>query len=444
MAHQLHRLGLFFLVGLAAIGLTASYWAFVRQDDLLARGDNPRRILLERRVPRGAIYDRYGTVLAETVGEPGALRRNYTYPELAPVLGYVSPLYGSAGIEASQDAVLHGDAGYSEEELIWRRRLLGAPPPGRAVRLTIDLGLQMTADAALSGYTGAVVLLDAVTGELLAVASHPTYNANTLEADWHQLVTDDRALLLNRAVAGLYQPGGALWPAVVAGALQERFGSLDQAFTLAARPVPVNGQEIACRESPSGELVSLADALRAGCPMPMTTIGTRLGDVRLAGLFRDFRFYEAPAIGLPTASSPALEAVSNPQLAAIGQGDLTVSPLHMALATAALARGGLMPAPQLVMATENRDGAWRPAVPARQPTATIVPDYAEQMRELLAGGWRATAISGDEGRRLAWFLGFTPAQDARYAVAVLLEDGDESAAATIGERVLAAAGSLPD
>ena len=98
MTRQINRLTIFFAVGFVVVALATGYWQIVRADGLIERADNPRRVLIERRVPRGALYDRNGLVLADVAGTPGAWVRHYPYPNLAPVLGYVSPFFGSAGL----------------------------------------------------------------------------------------------------------------------------------------------------------------------------------------------------------------------------------------------------------------------------------------------------------------------------------------------------------
>ena len=77
MSSQLNWLSVVFVAAFLLVAVASGYWGVVRVDDLTARGDNPRRILLERRVPRGQILDRNGAVLAESVGAPGALTLGY-------------------------------------------------------------------------------------------------------------------------------------------------------------------------------------------------------------------------------------------------------------------------------------------------------------------------------------------------------------------------------
>lgn len=439
MGHQLRRLALAFTVAFALMALAAGYWGLVQSAPLLARADNPRRLLAERRAGRGTIYDRRGVPLAESVGTPGDFSRHYPYPNLAPVLGYVSPFYGTAGVEAAADATLHGDFSTGDTAAYWQSAVVGAPPTGRDVRLSIDLQLQTAADQALGAHTGAIVLLDATTGEILALASHPTYDPNTLEADWGTLVNDPKSPLLNRATLGLYQPGATLEPMVLAAALRAGLVQPDTPFNSAAAALSLNGLQLECRTPPLTDPLTLAEAFQAGCPGPLADLGGRLGHQALDQLFTDFQLYEAPAIGIPTAAAAHDPQDTEGRSAAIGQSRLTITPLHLALVTAAIARDGQMPPPQLIIAQQDATGAWQPQPPARQPVAAMAPEYAEAVRALMPAGLPAVALTGAAGHRLAWYSGFAPFTDARYTVAVLLEDGTPEEATRLGQRLLAAA-----
>ena len=136
------------------------------------------------------------------------------------MLGYVHPLYGQTGLESSLNDYLRGMRG-SPTSSIWSSYLLyGQLPPGLAARLSIDLDLQRTADALLGQHKGGLVLLNAKNGEILAMASHPNYDANQLDDTWDDIVQSEDAPLINRAVQGKYPLGTAFGPFLLANLAQ--------------------------------------------------------------------------------------------------------------------------------------------------------------------------------------------------------------------------------
>jgi peptidoglycan glycosyltransferase len=421
MDKQLDRLTVAFASAFALVALALGYWGVTREAALTARPDNPRRALVERRVPRGRILDQAGRALAETTGAPGAYTRAYPFPDLAPVLGYVLPLYGSAGLEAALDGVLHGDEGYNALELFWLDTVLGRPPAGRDARLAIDLSWQQRAEAALGERAGAAVVLDAHSGDIVAMASHPTYDANQLEEDWPALIADPGAPLLNRATLGQYQPGGLIYPLVAAGAVADGTATLGQPFNAEALALQVNGTTVECRTAPDGAAVTLLQALEQGCPGPFALLGRRMGTERLRGLFDAAGLFAAPEIGVATAALPDEATVSDAEAAAAGQGTLTVSPLQAALMAAALVNNGAAPAPRLVLETQRRGGEWREAreAAAAGTAAPALPDEAASaLRALFAAGYTASAVSGPEGRPLTWEVRL---EEGRWVWVVLVE-----------------------
>ncbi|NOY98891.1 MAG: FtsW/RodA/SpoVE family cell cycle protein [Chloroflexi bacterium] len=197
-------------IGLAAAAVVNGWWAVVRGPELLTRTDNPRRALSDRYVPRGALLDRSDTPISITRGETGGLWRDYQYPDLAPVTGYAHPVYGLGGLEARLDDYLRGLDGNPATLTWWHHLLYGQPPPGLDVRLSLDLDLQARADTLLGGHAGAVVLLNAQNGEILVMASHPTFDPNTFDENGETLLRDPDSPLLNRAALGSYPLGGEL------------------------------------------------------------------------------------------------------------------------------------------------------------------------------------------------------------------------------------------
>ncbi|MBI3241972.1 MAG: hypothetical protein HYZ49_06730 [Chloroflexi bacterium] len=208
-------LAVFFLVAFAGLGLATGYWNFVARESLVSRDDNPRTVILYNRIRRGIILDRNNAVLAGTTGEPGDYVRYYD-TSAAQVLGYASFRYGLSGVEAAADSTLSGEEGLGDLERRWRHDLLGEPQVGRNVKLTLDLNLQHATFNALANRPGAIVVIDPHTGDLLALASSPSFDPAKLDADFESFTADANGPLINRAAA-VYPAGNllALFPSTL-------------------------------------------------------------------------------------------------------------------------------------------------------------------------------------------------------------------------------------
>lgn len=451
MTASLHRLTLALLAAFASLALTTGYWTFVRGNTLTSRNDNPRNFIAETRIRRGRILDRRGAVLAETRGEPGGYLRLYPLPEAVPVVGYASLRYGVAGVEEAENAVLRGEAGRSPLGENWQTGVLGAPQLGRDVQLTLDAEVQRGAAAALGGNAGAVVVLDALTGDVLAMVSAPAFDPNTLDADWETLVADRRAPLLNRASLGSYQPGGALQAILFAAALDRGLAAPDQTFGGGGQPIAWRGAVLGCPAPKDAEL-TLAAAFALACPSPFAELGMPMSTADLAQVLADFGLFDAPEFPLPTAASPFTAIPENPaahRLAAAGLGDLRVSPLQMALVAAAFANHGMIPTLQLIAATQDAGGRWTPQPIRGHPISAIGASSAEAVAALFSStegngrlyvGHASLALTGPQAEQIAWYLGFASAAAPKFAIAVLVENGTTTRATEIGTAALAAAG----
>jgi cell division protein FtsW (lipid II flippase) len=440
------------VIGLALLVLTVAcgYWTVVRADWLAAREDNPRRVVYEQRIVRGRVLDREGRTLAgTTVAASGRITRTYPVPEAAPVVGYASLRYGTGGVEAAFDEVLRGEAGRSPWQAGWSE-LLHRPPQGGDVQLTLDADLQRLAQEALGEEAGAAVLLDAEKGDVLAMASAPTFDSARLEEQWEELREDPDAPLVNRATQGLYQPGSALQTAIVAEALQ--LGLVDDLTDEVGRDatevVAVDGARVGCAVDP-GEEATVADAYAAACPTPIGALGRRLGEDGLAAAVERWRLTTPPSLTIPTeAADWNREVISSTREEAMGQGSLVVSPLQMALAAATVANEGTMPALRVTLRMQDANGSWEETITAGEGQAVIPPAEARALLAAwrrwdgvpgqgLPGHW-GVAVAG-EGEPHAWFLGVTPpGGERRYAIAVLLEHAEvPERAVEIGRELLA-------
>ncbi|KXK14095.1 MAG: cell cycle protein [Chloroflexi bacterium OLB14] len=203
-------------LGLISCALITAYWSVIRGPDLLTRTDNPRRAIADRFVPRGEIVDVNNKSINITEKIDDVYVRKYLYPALASVTGYTHPVYGQAGLEFSLDSYLRGLQGNPSSLILWDQLLYGTPPAGLDVRLSIDLSLQAKADNLLGAHHGAIILMNAETGEILVMASHPSYDPNNLDTEGEKLSNDENAPLLNRATQGLYPFGDILLPLTLA------------------------------------------------------------------------------------------------------------------------------------------------------------------------------------------------------------------------------------
>lgn len=429
------------LVAYVCVALGCVYWAVVRAPQILARDDNPRLVEAELRIARGPILDRQDRALARSEPTNGRYQRVYDAAATGSAVGYYNLRYGQSGVEAAFDAVLRG-----EPESSWERQWrswLQVPQVGRAVRLTIDGAWQTAATTAMTGHEGAALLLSLPDGAIRALASYPTYDPNRLDDTFETLVEDPDAPLLNRPTQGQYQPGLALQPFIVASAVDRGWIALSDPVDVET-PRAIDDLQLACRE-PVADDVTWTDTLVAGCPAPLTTLATRFGGSGLRDLWRAWGFDSAPSLPIVTNAQP-LPPIGDIRRAALGQENLTVTPLQVAVAWAALAAEQPLAAPQLVAALQDAGGAWQSVSPSSGVGSPVVSSTASRaLRAALTTDARriehqALVLSGPGGRTDSWYVGMAPAVQPRFLVVIVLErEADVAVAAAVGRAVLDAA-----
>jgi peptidoglycan glycosyltransferase len=434
-------------VALALLAVACGYWSVARAQSLRAREDNPRRVLYEQRLVRGRILDRNGVTLADVdIAADGTVARRYPVPEAAPALGYATLRYRTGGIEKTFDAELRGEAGTTIWEAAWDD-LLHHPPQGRDVQLTIDVTLQVQAQQTLHDHAGAVILLDVSSGDILALASNPTFDPARLDETWDALRQDPAAPLINRVTQGLYQPGSALQTVILAQALDDGLVELTDPIPSAADPIPVDNAGLSCVTAPS-EPYTMAAAYANACPAPFSDLGQQLGGSGLSrAVWRWGLSTTPPPLEIPTEAADweTKELISTSVLRAegIGQGDLTVTPLQMARVAATLANDGEMTAPRLVLRVQQAEGYWEDQSARGEPRAIVSPQHAASLLDCWvpygeeSRGHLGIAVAGEELPPHAWFLGVSQTAGPPYAVVVLLEHPDDPhQAADIGIALL--------
>ncbi len=449
MTASIRRMSLVLTVMLLALALVTGYWQVSQGAALTARDDNPRLVLAEQQIPRGAILDRNGQPLAvsqsasagrDSIESLGATRNRARqayvryYPDRAaePVVGYYSLRYGVGGAEAAFDSELRGIAGQTRLDAVVNK-WLHRTPPGQSVRLTLDLVVQRAADAALGDRPGAVVVLSVPEGEVIALVSRPNFEPNKLDDDWERLRADTLSPLLNRATQGLYQPGAAFQTIVLAEALSSGLAHLTDTVSLASSPVAFDGTALRCATPLAGETLDAAFA--AACPAPFAALANQMSAQQMAQIMRRWKLDVAPdSFELPThAAVFAPDSLTSPvsvRNLVLGQGSLTLSPLQMATIAAIIANDGHpIDAPHLTAVSAPSTLA--PSIVPSQVAMAI--QSALLIHDDLAGQ-AALAISG-KNQIAWWFTGFAPAQSPRWVIVVLLESGDAATVSTIAAQI---------
>lgn len=459
-----HHLLLGTLACLLVIGFSATYWAIAGQDSLLLRDDNPRRIEALASIKRGSIFDRHGRPLAETVGPANALQRRYPMPSTFSAVGYFSLRFGASGAEAAYDHLLAGAREVRNLQEFFDRRLLRLPQTGSDIRLSIDADVQDALVTALGGSRGAALVVNALTGEILSLVSQPAVDANELDENWEELVSAAGQPFFNRALQGNYQLGGASYTLLLAHAITSGF-DLTQRFPQAAAPIAFeDGMTIACLLKPKSTELTLTEAYAYGCPAPFRAYFLSQPGIDLEAILKRFAFddpialdsFPQPApINLPAApSKPQLTDEALQIRAALGQGDLTTTPLHIAAFMAALSTDGKLRKPYLHAATRPPGTRqWRETSIDPTISPVVSPEAAQELRAVMRRSWSALPIDiagADVGAHVAmsqsgegvqlWLNGFFGHSDGTtYSFVVLLEDDENlPRLLSIGQTLVAA------
>jgi peptidoglycan glycosyltransferase len=313
---------------------------------------------------------------------------------------------------------------------------------GQDVRTTLDSRAQQILSDQLT-QPGAAVVLSLPDGAVTALASHPSFDPNTLDQNWKTLSTDPAAPLLNRATQGLYQPGAIFETLLLTDAI-ERGVPLTETLSQPARPVSLDRLTLTCAHTDTPP-ATLAEAYAQACPAPFADLAAQLSAADLLSLTQKWKLDVPPNLELRTSAVPTLTHNLSSTLAlqayALGQGELTVSPLRMAQVAATIGNNGFMPSIFVVKDIQLPDGKWQPyANSAQAPTPILDPATARAVLQAMrlqdnSAGQGGAAFSGN--RQHSWFIGLAPADQPKYAIAVLLEDAKSATdAADIGRRVL--------
>nr|WP_234034585.1 penicillin-binding protein 2 [Corynebacterium antarcticum] len=432
---------------------------------------NKRQYHEMQSIPRGQISTD-GLVLARSVkDEQGNYRREYVTDPVVygPVEGYLSNIYGAAGLELGYNDILNG----TDSSLFasrWMDTLLGRTQAGASLELTLNPEAQQVAYSGLAdrGYEGAVVAIRPSTGEILAMASTPSFSpaaltdTSTADATWSKLTSDPGAPLLNHATQDALPPGSTFKVITTAAGLAGDF-TPDTQLTAAARTT-LPGTETTLENyggqtCGQGATASLATAFALSCNTAFVELGVKVGADALREQAEKFGVTDTYDLGLPAIPGtvgqlPDPAAVGQ---SSIGQRDVTMTVLENAVVAATVANGGKRMNPYLVSRILGSDLRTLRSTDARQLNQAISPDVAAQLTEMMRASERntagytgadiasktGTAEHGEDSRNSdphAWYIAFGPSENADVAVAVLVKNGGDRGQAATGGSVAAPIG----
>ncbi len=422
-----------------------------------------------------------GPMAAHPVGY--VARPNQKEAAANTVLALPGMRIGRTGVEDEQDAVLRGVPGFVQTEtnvhgVVVREVAHDAGTPGENVALGLDAGLQKLAVQSLADNTGAVVMLDAVSGEILALASTPSFDPGLFDtgvptAVWNSWMTDPKNPLLNKAIAGLFAPGSTFKPTVALAAMKAGTLTADTIHTCPGY-LKLGSHIFWCDDHSGHGSINVVTALQVSCDVFFYKVALDTGIDPMAAMAHRMGLGVDPKVDLPNAATglvPTHEwarkhrinwVLGDTVVQGIGQGYTQLTPLQLATMMARIATGNEVQ-PHI---TRRIGGVLQPASTTAWPSLNVDDQHLATVRKGLfevvntpngtgyaarlllpdvqmAGKTGTAQVRNNTSRQerdnfndmeLAWeqrpnalFIAYAPFDNPRYAIAVVVEHGNYGA-----------------
>ena len=467
LGKRISTLMVVFAVFFAVLIGNLTYIQVIKADDYKAMPNNNHTLTWAERNQRGAILTSDGTVLAQSVlGEDGVTYvREYPQGSMAAhVVGYSSTQYGQTGVENSMNSYLVGTSGFAT----WSdalKSLAGTPAIGNDVVLTINADVQASAEAALEGRVGAIVVMDPTTGAILAMASSPTYDANDIAG-----ALGNSDVLYNRATQALYAPGSAFKPVTLAGALSTNIVNAETVYDAPAS-MDIGGAPVTNYDNEEFGQITVQQATAVSSNTVFAQIAVQLGAVNLVAYADSFGFDDdelARDFALNTSLMPDPREMTEWETAwagcgqPVGEHSSPAGPqatvVQMACVMAAIQNGGLLMQPYVVDHVQTSTGDIVYTTYPSRYGKPLSPEVAAAELAILtaaveSGSGSAASIPGaivagktgtaQTGREVddSWFVGSASANGTTVVIAVVIEEGGKGSevAAPIAGQVMESA-----
>ena len=365
--------------------------------------------------------------------------------------------------------------------------------PGKNYRTTLDINVQKFASELLKDKSGSICVMDIYTGDIIAMVSSPTFDANKFvhgitSKDWQELINNDKKPLINKSIAGLYPPGSTIKPLVALSALENDVISPNT--TIECREeIELYGHKYHCWKEKGHGFLRLREAIKQSCDIYFYEVARRLGVDRLAetankfGLGNKvFNIFNEERAGLVPTTKWKLKNIGRgwvlgeTLLAGIGQGYFQTTPIQLCLMAAQLANGGYKIEPKIIyneqtlqtskdeqeekfkklyrnqenvkFVLDAQFGATNEPMGTSYRSRHVKPEYifagktgTSQTRSITKEERELKLKQKDlpyERRDHALFIAFAPYKNPRYALSIVIEHGGtgSSAAAPIAKKMI--------
>ena len=382
---------------------------------------------------------------------------------------------GKSGVELEYNSMLMGQNGSKQVVVNSHGKEMGElgekpATAGKALKLTVDIDLQIAAEEAIEGKNGAIIAMDPHTGEILAMVSRPTFDPNDFAVritrnDWNKLVTDPDKPLLNRAIQAQLAPGSTFKILMSVAGWQEQIA---QTLNIHCNGgATFYGRRFGCWVKTGHGAVDLTKAIYQSCDVFFYTLAEKLGIDRIAKYATALGLGQKTGIDLPDEASGVMpseewklrnfkqkwfagETIS----VGIGQGAVATTPVQLMRAISAISMDGRMVVPHVVDPTglpsnfmqvthytdvKNipidsdgwnliTDAMGRVLLPEGTAPSAHIPgiDIAGKTgsAQIVSLATRAKHATNEEFNQNGWFVGFTPRRDPDIIVCVLFEGGE--------------------
>ena len=365
--------------------------------------------------------------------------------------------------------------------------------PGKNYRTTLDINVQKFASELLKDKSGSICVMDIYTGDVIAMVSSPTFDANKFvhgitSKDWQELINNDKKPLINKSISGLYPPGSVIKPLVALSALENDVIS-PNTTTECKGEIELYGHKYHCWKEKGHGFLRLREAIKQSCDIYFYEVARRLGVDRLAetankfGLGNKvFNIFNEERAGLVPTTKWKLKNIGRgwvlgeTLLAGIGQGYFQTTPIQLCLMAAQLANGGYKIEPKIIyneqtlqtskdeqeekfkklyrnqenvkFVLDAQFGATNEPMGTSYRSRHVKPEYifagktgTSQTRSITKEERELKLKQKDlpyERRDHALFIAFAPYKNPRYALSIVIEHGGtgSSAAAPIAKKMI--------